>query len=102
MSALPQADVPEDVLAALQAAGYTWQKLSDEALKHFAGVLFARKVLTLEQAARLSGTSLWDFIPFLSEQGIPVADYDADEIQREIESAHILAGSREANRGTSG
>jgi predicted HTH domain antitoxin len=91
MSALPQADVPEDVLAALQAAGYTRQRLSEEALKHFAGVLFARKVLTLEQAARLAGIPLWDFIPFLGEQGIPIADYDTDEIVREIENARALA-----------
>jgi predicted HTH domain antitoxin len=90
MSALPQADVPEDVLAALQAAGYTPQRISEEALKHFAGVLFARKVLTLEQAARLSGLTLWDFIPFLGEQGIPIADYDADEIQRELETVRWL------------
>lgn len=90
MSALPQADVPEDVLAALQAAGYTPQRISEEALKHLAGVLFARKVLTLEQAARLSGLTLWDFIPFLGEQGIPIADYDADEIQRELETVRWL------------
>jgi predicted HTH domain antitoxin len=90
MSALPQPDVPEDVLAALQAAGYTWQKLSEEALRYFAGVLFARKVLSLEQAARLAGMSLWDFIPFLGGQGIPVADYDADEIERELETARWL------------
>jgi predicted HTH domain antitoxin len=94
MSALPQTDVPEDVLAALQAAGYTWQKLSEEALKYFAGVLFARKVLTLEQAARLSGLLLWDFIPFLGEQGIPIADYDADEIERELETVRWLTNDR--------
>jgi predicted HTH domain antitoxin len=90
MGALPQADVPEDVLAALQAAGYTREKLATEALKHFAGILFARKVLTLGQAARFSGMPLWDFIPFLGEQGIPVADYDADEIERELETVRSL------------
>ena len=45
----------------------------------------------LKQAARLAGVSLWEFLPVLSAQGIPVADYDEDEARQEVEAARWLA-----------
>lgn len=87
---LSSLELPEDIKAALQAAGYTPQRVTEEAIRHYAGVLFARKALTLEQAARLAGMALWDFIPFLSAQSIPIAEYDADEIEVELESVRWL------------
>jgi predicted HTH domain antitoxin len=95
MSVTFDADLPPDIWAALQAVGYTPQKLTKDALKHFAGVLYVRKSLSLEQAARLADMSLWEFIPFLSEQGIAVADYDAEEIERELEAVRWLTSTRQ-------
>jgi predicted HTH domain antitoxin len=91
MRAIVSPELPPDLWAALQASGYSQERLSTEALRHYAAVLFSRKVLSLEPSARLAGMSLWDFIPFLGEQGIPVADYDDDEIQAELDAAQWLA-----------
>lgn len=93
MSTLVSADVPDDVMQALVVQGYTLERLSEEALRHYAGVLFARKALTLEQAARLAGMSLWEFLPFLGAQRISVADYDAEEIEKELETVRWLTSN---------
>ena len=85
-------DLPKELEPALKAAGYTPQRLSDEALCYLAASLFVRKVLSLEQAAQLARMSLWDFIPFLGEQGIAVSDYDEDETREELKAARWLAG----------
>jgi predicted HTH domain antitoxin len=94
MSTAWHADLPPDIRAALQVVGYTPQKLSEEAFRYFSGVLYARKVLSLEQAARLAGMTLWEFIPFLAEQGIATADYDAEETDRELEAVHWLTSNQ--------
>jgi predicted HTH domain antitoxin len=93
MTVVLHADLPSDVWAALQVVGYTPQKLSEEALRQLSGVLYARKVLSLEQAARLAKMPLWEFLPFLAEQGIAVADYDAAETARELETARWLTST---------
>jgi hypothetical protein len=33
---------------------------------------------------------LWDFIQFFSQPGIPIAEYDDEEIQQELERAEWL------------
>ena len=88
-------DVPEELEAALNATGYTSQRLADEARQYLAVALFARKILSLEQAAQLAKMSLWTFIPFLGEQGVAVADYDGEEVQSELETARWLAGKQQ-------
>jgi predicted HTH domain antitoxin len=47
-------------------------------------------VLSLGRAAELSGLSKWDFIEYLSDNDVPVVDYDQDEIIRELEAAKKL------------
>jgi predicted HTH domain antitoxin len=71
--------------------GYTPSRLSDAARRHLAAELFSNKTLSLEQAGQLAGMSLWDFIPFLGKKGIPVADYDEEETNLEMESAQWLS-----------
>ncbi len=83
-------DLPNELLTTLQAAGYTPKLLEAEARRSFATALFSRKVLSLGQAAQLAGMNLWEFIPFLSEQGIAVADYDEAEVERELETVEWL------------
>ncbi len=43
------------------------------------------------KAAELSGLSKWDFIDYLSNNNVPVIDYDEDEINREFETAENIA-----------
>jgi len=45
----------------------------------------------LGRAAELSGLSKWDFIEYLSENDIPVLDYDQDELKREFETSEMLS-----------
>ena len=96
MSMTVTLDFPERLRAALGAAGYTPERLSEEARRQLAAALFARRVLSLGQAAELACMSLWDFIPFLGQQGIAVADYDEDECKREMEAAEWLAKQRKS------
>ena len=84
-------ELPQELESTLRAAGYTPERLSEETRRSLAIALFARKVLSLEQAARLSDMSQWEFIPFLGEHGIPVADYDQEEVKRETETAQWLS-----------
>ncbi len=79
-------DLPEELETTLKIAGYTPRR-------SLAVTLFTRKVLSLGQAARLAGMSLWDFIPFLGTQGIPLADYDDAEADNEVETARWIAGN---------
>jgi predicted HTH domain antitoxin len=51
---------------------------------------FKEKVLSLRRAAELAGLSKWDFIEYLSDNDVPVVDYDQDEITRELEAAEKL------------
>ncbi len=84
-------ELPDGVRAALGAAGYTPERLSEEARQQLAARLFARKVLSLGKAAELAGMCIADFIPFLGELGIPYLDYDGEEANREMEAAEWLA-----------
>ncbi len=52
---------------------------------------FEEKVLSLGRASELSGFSKWDFIEYLSDNGVPVVDYDQDEMKREFETADNLS-----------
>ncbi|HUT31861.1 MAG TPA: UPF0175 family protein [Planctomycetota bacterium] len=85
-----QLDLQDGLRAALGAAGYTAERLSEEARRQLAAALFARKVLSLGKAAELAGMSLWDFIPFLGQHEIPYLDYDEDEWKKELEAARPL------------
>ena len=98
MGTLLSIDLSEELERTLKAAGYTPQSLSEEARRYLAAVLFVRKVLSLEQAAQLAQMSLWDFIPFLGGEGIAVADYDEQEIQRELEAGRWLSGKQEERK----
>lgn len=91
MMSVLSTEMPPEIASALQAAGYNSRRLSEEALKHFAEVLYRRQMLSLEQAAQLAQMNLWEFLPFLSEQGIAIADYDAEETNLELETARWLS-----------
>jgi predicted HTH domain antitoxin len=48
------------------------------------------KVLSLGRSAELSGLSKWNFIEYLSENEIPLIDYDEEELARELKTAQTV------------
>ena len=85
-----QIELPEDIATALEAVGYTSRQLGEDAMRHLAVVLYGRSVLALEQAARMAGVPLWEFIPLLGENGVALADYDEAQVSIEMENARWM------------
>lgn len=83
-------DLPEKLYLSLSASGLTKEKIASESRKLLALKCFRDKVLSLGRAAELSGLSKWDFIEFLSDNDVPVLDYEAEELEREFETAERL------------
>ena len=86
-------DLPEELYLSLSASGLTKEKIANESRKLLALKYFKDKILSLGRAAELAGLSKWDFIEYLSENKIPVINYDKDEITREFEAAKKLSES---------
>ncbi|MBW2078089.1 MAG: UPF0175 family protein [Deltaproteobacteria bacterium] len=84
-------DLPEELYLALSASGLTKEKIAGESRKLLALQCFKEKVLSLGRAGELSGLSKWDFIEYLSDNDVPVVDYDQDEMKREFEIADTLS-----------
>jgi predicted HTH domain antitoxin len=83
-------DLPEEIYLSLSASGLTKERIANESRKLLALKCFKEKVLSLGRAAELSGLSKWDFIEYLSENDVPVFDYDQDEMKREFETSDVL------------
>ena len=84
-------DLPEELYLSLSASGLTKEKIAGESRKLLALKYFKEKVFSLGRASELSGLSKWDFIEYLSDNGVPVVDYDQDEMKREFETADNLS-----------
>ncbi|MEA2084611.1 MAG: UPF0175 family protein [Thermodesulfobacteriota bacterium] len=84
-------DLPEELYLSLSASGLTKKKIAGESRKLLALKCFKEKVLSLGRASELSDLSKWDFIEYLSDNGVPVVDYDQDEMKREFETADNLS-----------
>jgi len=84
-------DLPEELYLSLAASGLTKERIVNESRKLLALKYFKEKVLSLGRAAELSGLSKWDFIEYLSENEVPVVDYDQDEMRREFETSDMLS-----------
>jgi len=80
-------DLPEEVYLSLSALGLTKEKIACESRKLLALKCFKEKLLSLGKATELSGLSKWNFIEYLSENDVPVIDYDEEEVKRELRSA---------------
>ena len=83
-------DLPEQLYLALSASGLTKEKIASESRKLLAVKCFRDRVLSLGRSAELSGLSKWDFIEFLSENNVPLLDYEEEELEREFETAERL------------
>jgi predicted HTH domain antitoxin len=86
-------DLPEQLYLSLSASGLTKEKIASESRKLLALKCFRDKVLSLGRAAELSGLSKWDFIEYLSDNNVPVVDYEEDELTREFETAEKFVES---------
>ncbi|MBW2340955.1 MAG: UPF0175 family protein [Deltaproteobacteria bacterium] len=84
-------DLSEELYLSLSASGLTKEKIAGESRKLLALKCFKEKVLSLGRASELSGLSKWDFIEYLSDNDVPVVDYDQDEIAREFETVEKLS-----------
>ena len=86
-------ELPEELYLSLSASGLTKEKIARESRRLLALKYFRDKILSLGRAAQLAGLSKWDFIEFLSENNVPVLDYDEDEVARELGVAQKLTES---------
>ncbi|MDY0096662.1 MAG: UPF0175 family protein [Candidatus Vecturithrix sp.] len=89
-------EFPEDLYLSLSAFGLTQEVLARESRKLLALKFFREKLLSFGKAAELSGLSKWGFIDYLGENGIPVIDYDDQELARELETVERLMGRLKA------
>jgi predicted HTH domain antitoxin len=83
-------DLPEQLYLSLSASGLTKEKIASESRKLLALKCFRDRVLSLGKSFELSELSKWDFIDFLSDNDVPVLDYEEEELAREFETAQRL------------
>lgn len=83
-------DLPEDLYLSLSSFGITRDQIVSESKKLLALKYFQTKILSLGKATELSGLSKWRFIEYLSQNHIPIIDYDDDEMVREFETAEQI------------
>jgi len=79
-------EIPEDAYLALSSSGYSKARISDEARKLLAAHLFRNGILSLGKASEMAGLRMDDFVDLLDELGIPVLDYDEEELDSEFGS----------------
>ena len=89
-------EFPENLYLSLSAFGLTQEVLARESRKLLALKFFREKLLSFGKAAELSGLSKWMFIDYLGENGVPVIDYDEQELEREIEVVGRVMGRMES------
>jgi predicted HTH domain antitoxin len=74
-------DFPDSIVL---ASGQSPEELADEARLLLALKLFERGRLSSGRAAELSGLSRVDFLFHAGRLGVPVADLDGEELDREF------------------
>jgi predicted HTH domain antitoxin len=79
-----------ELYLALSAFGVNKEKIASESRKLLALKYFQEKFLSLGKAAELAGFSKWEFIEYLSDNNVPVINYDEDELLREFEVVETL------------
>lgn len=84
-------DLSENLYLSLSASVLSKERIANESRKLFALKCFKEKVLSLGRSVELSGLSKWDFIEYLSENDVPVVDYDQYEMKREFEISDMLS-----------
>ncbi len=85
-----ETQVPEDIYQLLQASGVFRNDLAEKSRRLLALRFYQERTLSLGKAARLAGMSRWEFVDFLSENGIPVLDYSDEELATEFAAVDQL------------
>jgi predicted HTH domain antitoxin len=70
--------------AILTAANMDKDELAEGMKREYAMKLFRQGKLTLAQSAELCGLDIYNFMSVLSQAGIPVIDYDPQELEKEL------------------
>jgi predicted HTH domain antitoxin len=70
--------------AILTAANMDKDEMVEGMRLEYAMQLFRQGKLTLVQSAELCGLGLYDFMSLLSQTGVPVVDYDPQELENEL------------------
>ena len=84
-----QIRIPKEIYDILEF--YRIDKELDRSIKLLLAVeLFSKGYLTLEQASKLAGIPIADFIDELSRRGIPIFEYSEEEIKKEIENVDSI------------
>jgi predicted HTH domain antitoxin len=86
-----ETSIPEDVYSTLRTQGLFREKLADRARHLLAMRFFQERLLSLGQAARLAGMDRWRFIETLADNGIPVLDFNDEELADEFNAVGQLA-----------
>lgn len=84
-------NIPQELYSSLSFFGLTAERIVNDSRKLLAVKYFQAKFLSLGKAAELAGMSRMEFIEYLSNSGIPVIDYDEDEMGREFAAAEKIA-----------
>ena len=79
-------DIPEGLLLSLNESA---SEFSHDVRLFSALHLFKLHKLSLGKAAELAGMNKYDFMLKLSENEIPVVDYDPEELDRELDRFKI-------------
>jgi predicted HTH domain antitoxin len=70
--------------ALLAAANMDKEEMAIDMSREYAMKMFHQGKLTLVQSAELCGLDIYDFLSVLSQAGIPVIDYNPDELEKEL------------------
>ena len=76
-------EIPEDAYLTLASSGYSKKLISSEAKRLLAIDLYKKSILSLGKATELSGQNMSQFIETLGTAGVPVVDYDEEELTAE-------------------
>lgn len=79
-----ETQIPGDVYAAFKSHGVSREQLIEESQRLLALRFYRDHILSLGQAARLSGMNYWSFTEFLSQNNVPIVDIDDEELENEL------------------
>jgi predicted HTH domain antitoxin len=79
--------VPEDVLASLKVGV---KRLEFDMRRSLALQYFRNRRLSMGKAAKLAGMNRFDFMDYLSNEGVVVFDYDENDMQEELKGVRRL------------
>jgi predicted HTH domain antitoxin len=79
--------LPDDLLTSLNM---TIDEVAASMRKEYAVRMYQAGKLTLLQSAELCAMNIYDFLSALSLAAVPVIDYDANELEKELAEFKVL------------